>query len=314
MIAIISGLPGSGKTLSALKRFIIPAIREGRQIYTNIEGIDLLGLSLYTEYPYEKAQKNLIAYEMQTEKDMERNEPLEPFKFSTKRMCEGIALNSLVVVDEAQVFWNNRDFASEENKKLLPFLQKHRHYGIDIVFLTQNIDQLDIGIRRLAQIHYRLRRLSNSGLDKVVKVDIYPDAMGSEQFKPMATNVWTIDRRIFKFYNSYQGNAAEAKKPIGNVIFKNPRIIFALVVIVLCSVYAFRTFSEKGAGGIFAPKMLEQPKRDFSKFDLGEYDEYYCGDKFYVLRPGGKVDTLPPNTIPPSYCPHLNFTFRRASK
>jgi zona occludens toxin (predicted ATPase) len=311
MIAIVSGLPGSGKTLSALKRFIIPAIKEGRQIYTNIEGIDLLGLSLYTEFPYEKAQKNLIAHELQDEKDIKTNQPLEPFKFSTKRMLEGIALNSLVVIDEAQVFWNNRDYASEENKRLLPFLQKHRHYGIDIIFLTQNIDQLDIGIRRLAQVHYRLRRMTNSGLSKVVKVDIYPDAMGSEQFKPMATNLWTIDKAIFKFYDSYQGNASETKSPVGNIILKNPRIIFAVVAILVFGLVVLRNFSNHSLGEMMTGQTV---KKDFSKFNLGDYDEYYCGDRFYVLRAGGITDTLPKGTVPPSYCPSLNFHFKRVTK
>jgi zona occludens toxin (predicted ATPase) len=328
MIAIISGLPGSGKTLSALKRFIIPAIKEGRQIYTNIEGINLLGLSLYTDTAFEKNEKNLIAYEDKAVKshgkELATEEPKEPFKFSTKRMCEGIAVNSLVVVDEAQTFWNNRDYASEENKALLPFLQKHRHYGIDIIFLTQNIDQLDIGIRRLTQVHYRLRRLTNSGLDKVVKVDVYPDAMGSEQFKPMATNVWTIDKGIFKFYKSYLPSASEAKKPISNIILKNPRILFALFVIAFCSAFAWHTFTTKGKN-IFAPKMLVEAEAkqkeldkakeiDFLNSVLGEYEEYYCGEKFYILRSNGKVDTLLPKNIPPAYCPHVNFNFKRIPK
>jgi zona occludens toxin len=109
-IILISGLPGSGKTLSAIKRFLIPAIKEGREIYANIEGVNRLGLSLFTEVPFERVEKKLIAYELQTEREIISNQPLEPFKFSTKRMLEGINANSLVVIDEAQTIWNNRDF------------------------------------------------------------------------------------------------------------------------------------------------------------------------------------------------------------
>jgi zona occludens toxin (predicted ATPase) len=305
MIAIISGLPGSGKTLAALKRFIIPAVRQGREIYTNIEGIDLLGISLYTGSAFEETEKKLIAYEKEADADGVK----EPFKFSTKRMKEAIKVNSLVVIDEAQTIWNNRDYASEENKSFLPFLQKHRHYGIDIVFLTQNIDQLDIGIRRLTQVHYRLKRLSNAGLDKLVKVDIYPDAMGSEQFKPMTTNVWTIDKEIFKFYTSYLPTASEAKKPVGNLIIKNPRLIAAVLIIAVCVFLAYRQL--KSDDKMFAPKMLQQ---DYSGFSLGDYEEYFCGDRFYVLRSGGKVDTLPPKSVPPSYCPSFNHHHVRNGK
>lgn len=311
MIAILSGLPGSGKTLSAIKRFLLPAVKQGRKIYANIEGLDLLRLSIFVGVDYEKVEKQVIAHENYNEKDKEL------FKFSTSRVsrlfdeCEKDKAGCLMIIDEAQIFWNNRAYASKENIDLLPLLQKHRHYGIDLVFLTQNIDQLDIGIRRLAQVHYRLRRLSNVGLNKVVKVDIYPDAMGSEQFKPMATNAWTIDKAIFKFYSSYlAANITEAKRPVRNIILKNPRIIFALVVVVLCSIFAWNLFTKTGRQ-MFAPKMLQ---KDFSKFSLGDYEEYYCGEKFYVLRATGKVDTIQPAEVPPSFCPHINFNFRRPAK
>jgi hypothetical protein len=57
-----------------------------------------------------------------------------------------------------------------------------------------------------------------------------------------------------------------------------------------------------------------KPKeKDFSKFDLGDYEEYYCGDKFYVLRPGNVVETLEPSSIPPSYCPKINYTHKKGA-
>jgi zona occludens toxin (predicted ATPase) len=300
-ISLISGLPGTGKTLSGIKRFLLPALKECRKVYTNIDGIQLLKTALYLGAELQDLEKLLIHTE----------------KFSTKLLIENIDANSLVIIDEAQVYWNNRDYASDENKKLLPFLQKHRHYGLDIVFLTQNIDQLDIGIRRLCQVHYRLNTLTNMGLSKVIKVKVFPDAMGSEQFKPIASLAWKIDSGIFPLYQSYEGGEVkEADKKAYNVFLRSPLFIFSAIAFVLCVVFAVRnTFKD---GNFFLKSAMQNvsksDEKDFSKFDLGEYDEYYCGDKFYVLREGGKVDTLRPKDVPPSYCPHINFNFQRVRK
>jgi len=95
-------------------------------------------------------------------------------------------------------------------------------------------------------------------------------------------------------------------------MLKNPRLIFAVVVVAVCSALIWNSF-KPGTKSIFDPKGLATGG-DFSKFKLGEYEEYYCGDKFYVLRPGGKVDTLEPKSIPPAYCPTINFTFKRRTQ
>jgi len=292
-INLISGLPGSGKSLTGLKRFILPALKKGRKVYTNIDGLNLLRISLYLKMDFNDVEKLLIHTD----------------KFDTDMLIKGVDANSLVVIDEAQVYWNNRNYATEENKRLLPFLQKHRHYGLDIVFLTQNIDQLDIGVRRLCQVHYRLAKLTNAGLDKVVKVKVFPDAMGSEQFKPMAVLVWTIDKGIFPLYCSYEGSdVSETKNPTGNVIIKNPRFLFIVAVFVVCSFLTWNNFRPGGKGLFSKP----QQQKDFSKFNLGEFEEYYCGEKFFVLRQGGKVDTLEPKNVPPAYCPTMHFNFKKS--
>jgi len=297
-INLVSGLPGTGKSLTGLKQFILPALKKGRKVYTNIEGLDLLRVSLYLDMEFNDVEKLLVYND----------------KFTTKMLLTHVDPNSLIVIDEAQVYWNNRDYASEENKSLLPFLQKHRHYGLDIVFLTQNIDQLDVGIRRLCQVHYRLVRLSNVGLSKVIKVNVYPDAMGSEKFKPMSVLAWTIDKDIFPLYSSYAGSeVSESKGSLGNVIFRSPKMLFVLGVFVVCSFLTWKNF-RPGAKSPFATSRVVNNQKDFSKFDLGDYDEYFCGDKFFVLRSGGVVDTLEPKDIPPSYCPHINFNFRKPSK
>ena len=89
--------------------------------------------------------------------------------------------------------------------KMFYFFTSHRHHGLDIVFATQNIDQVDIGIRRLCGVHYRLSKMSNIGLHSRVRGLMYSLMLWvSEQFLPLTVENWSIDKNIFKLYDSYK--------------------------------------------------------------------------------------------------------------
>lgn len=70
--------------------------------------------------------------------------------------------NSLIILDEAQLNYNCRDYSTKERqemyKKILTYLTMCRHYDIEIVFITQSINRLDVQIRDLATDIYRLRK------------------------------------------------------------------------------------------------------------------------------------------------------------
>jgi len=304
MICLITGVPGSGKSLALTKRFIIPALKKGRRIYTNIDGLNdsapnpyILALSFASGVPPEDVEKLI-------------------FKFPSKdfnKVLMDMPASAIAIIDEAQIFWNARDFASDKNKEVLPYFQKHRHYGHDVILATQHFEQLDSGIRRLAEVHYRLKRLKNVGLSKVIKVSVFNQGISIEG-KPVAHEAWSIDRSIFGCYKSYENNKiAEVKYKSHNVFLRSP-FLWVCFIVGLFSVYLVVTRLPSFLRGDMWNNRSLEVKKDFSKFDLGEYEEYYCGDKFYVLRFGGKVDTIPKKDVPPTYCPHINFNFKRASK
>lgn len=292
MIAIVSGLPGSGKTLNAIKQYILPALKRGRSVYTNIDGLNKLAISINLDMSLVDIEANLRCQES-------TGETWAPTTAKIKALPAGC----LIVIDEAQIYWNNRAYSSSENMELLPHLQKHRHYGQDIIFLTQNIDQLDVGIRRLTQAHYRLAKLVNAGLDKTVKVKVFPDAMGSEQFAPMSTIVWRIDKTIYPLYRSYNDNVQGEQKPIiGNVILKNPKFIFA-VVVVIASIAVAYVSATKRKRGMFASSMIP------SRYELpNDYISYYCAkEAVYVLKHDNTIDTVQTGRAQPAMCPSIGY-------
>ena len=47
MIILLSGVPGAGKTLNLIKKYIVPALQQGRNVWTNLEGLKTLPLAIY---------------------------------------------------------------------------------------------------------------------------------------------------------------------------------------------------------------------------------------------------------------------------
>lgn len=113
-IKLITGATGSGKTLLA-NHFAQKYIKKGKNVYTTFccEGANKLPVNFY-DYKYPK--------------------------------------NSLLIVDEAQIGLDSREFnrlvKSGASNNLLALLTMHRHNKLDIFFITQDADEVDVRVRR----------------------------------------------------------------------------------------------------------------------------------------------------------------------
>ena len=69
--------------------------------------------------------------------------------------------NSAIFIDEAQKFYNSRNFTELQKKgigdKLLDFLTLCSHYDIDIFFITQSPNRIDLQIRELADVIFHIK-------------------------------------------------------------------------------------------------------------------------------------------------------------
>lgn len=125
MIELVTGLPGSGKTLQTLVRVRERAQKEGRQVYYDgIEGID--------------------------------DKVLPWLKHDGQKWFE-LPANSIMVIDEAQRLFRPRGRVGEP-PEYSSKLETHRHLGIDLVFITQNPMLIDSHVRRLCERHWHVMR------------------------------------------------------------------------------------------------------------------------------------------------------------
>ena len=160
MIYAICGTPGSFKSCYAVENFILPALRKNRKVYTNIEGLSPTHIATYYDLDPVSVDENLKVLGRVYDPDGTWHEDRDKIR----RFYEDLPINALVIIDEAQNYFSSRDFKEAFSSDLIPWLTKHRHLGNDVVWITQNIESVDITFRRNTHLTYALRRAENLGM------------------------------------------------------------------------------------------------------------------------------------------------------
>lgn len=223
-----TGLPRSGKSYSVVKNVIMPSLKEGRHVYTNI--------------PLTQAANELHPGLIhQLEKDW----------FSDSKLFEKFPAGAVVVLDELWRRWpsglkaNNAIFEDKE------FLAEHGH-NVDefgrttrVVLVTQDLSQIASFVRDLVDKTYRTTKLDAVGMGSKFRVDIYQGSVTgqrppkalliSSMFDKYSESVWRYYKSSTKSQTGEVGNESRADKR--STVWRSPGLIaafafsaFALIV------------------------------------------------------------------------------------
>ncbi len=151
MIELYEGRLGGGKTYSAAVR-LVDHVRRGGIICTNIELIwPAFKDYIRTSYGLEAEDDQFIRL---------REEQVGLFhRFTPSGTAD---LPVLVVIDEAHLTFNARDFAQTDKlyRETLTFLTQSRKVNTDIIFIAQSVLNMDKQFMRLVQFIWRFRDLA----------------------------------------------------------------------------------------------------------------------------------------------------------
>lgn len=164
MITLITGVPGSGKSLYAVK-LILEHIKEGRQVYADIDGLCIEGV--------------------QPAPDDWRDTP------------DG----SVVVYDECQQRFGP-DGQGRAKNPAIQALEVHRHTGHDLIFITQRERLLHAHIRDLVGRHYHIQRQYGSHNVKIFRRDEAIDTKSKSALNSCDQSLWRYDKKLFDCYKS----------------------------------------------------------------------------------------------------------------
>lgn len=154
MLTVITGLPGAGKTSWVVEKLLMPLakndwmedafdkhgnpIKVKRRLKTNINGLLL---------DHDKIGEDEI-----------------------KTWPQWVQPGDLIVYDEIQEPWPKVPAGSKKTPDIQQ-LEKHRHYGIDMVLLTQHPNLINDAIINLASQHRHVRKVANSRFATVYEWD-----------------------------------------------------------------------------------------------------------------------------------------------
>ncbi len=152
MIELYSGTPGSGKSLHVAreirsrlrmsKRFIIGNFYVNQKAIRKVKG-NYIYVSNDRLTPY-----RLLRFARMLSKRLGR------------RLKEG---EILLIIDEAQLLFNSREWQNLAKSGWLSFFSQHRHYGFDVILIAQFDRMLDRQVRSLVEYEVVHRKVSRAG-------------------------------------------------------------------------------------------------------------------------------------------------------
>lgn len=139
MIEIFQGRIGGGKTYTSVLRAAAHCKRGGH-VYSNVELV---------RDGFEDLCRERFSFEVDWEQQIHSLEA-EQIPKVHKHIAGGEGIPTLVIVDEAQLFYNSRDWASAD-KGMLTLLTQSRKVGVDFIWITQAASNIDKQFRVLSQ-------------------------------------------------------------------------------------------------------------------------------------------------------------------
>ena len=220
MLWLVYGIPGTGKTLiGGIQDNLIPAVKAGRRVYTNITGLSVAGISAVANVPPARVRIDTVdtVQEILAAFDSEES------------------TNSVFILDEMrQVLQGD---AKMENW-LSQRLNVMRKRSIDFIMIAQVPSYFSGELRELAQGCSLFKRAYSYGVKSHTREYRWnsgtPKIVGN---KPQADGflVRKIDPVYFTCYSSYidnqiQGNEDRTNKAVS--IWKSPKMIIAYAFIL----------------------------------------------------------------------------------
>lgn len=218
MLYLFTGQPGNGKTLNAIKFLNEHPEFKDRPKY--VSGVTGLQFEDWHEFEDPKA----LAYE----------------DFSQ------LPKGCVALVDEAHKHYPTR-LAGKNKPAYIDWFAEHRHWGIDIILVTQMPKEIDVGIRRRVNRHWHFRR--KFGRNQVIRYqweECSDDIDKMTMSDAVDKSVINLDKKYFGTYDSAVMHTHKEELP-KKVKYGIPLVLAAIALIV---VYAVGQVQSLGSGAV----------------------------------------------------------------
>lgn len=247
-----TGRPRSGKSYSVVKNVILPSLKEGRHVFTNIPLTELA----HDEFP------GLI-------------HQLHDKWYEDADLFDSFTPGCVAVLDELWRRWPKGMAANKIPHKDKAFLAEHGHLVGDngkttrVIFVTQDLDQLSHFCLTLIDKTYQSHKLDSVGASGKFRIDIYEGAAKGQRppktqfirstFDSYSEKVWVYYKSATKSNTDDVGDESRADKRA--TIWRSPFLIFSIVapfIVFPLGIWYVSGLFASGFGAVKEPESVEQ--------------------------------------------------------
>lgn len=254
MITLITGTPGSGKTLYAVW-LASKMVKEGRRLV--VDGIRDLAV-----------------------------EHLEVDEAWVRRWWEGVQPNDVMIIDEVQRYWPPVS-VSVKTPEEIEKLHVHRHLGVDIIVITQHPQRLNKTIRDLVGHHVHVRRMF--GLKRAMLYEWDHCHNPNSGFRDSVKTLWKYPRSVFSLYLSSELHT-KPKSVVPKALFVIPIALVAAGVLAWRGYHGVKAVgdvhpgaSDAGTGGAAVAAAGASSARGLVSREWRVVGQYAVDGRGYVL-------------------------------
>lgn len=218
MITVVTGTPGSGKSCYGVVS-MLDKLASGGMVATNIAVDRRFFRVAARRNPSNLVSPRRYAHALdRIERSFAQIDQPEQMRLIWPRdQREG---STLIVVDESYGVLDGRDYRGAERKAWIDWLTQHRKLGVDVMFICQHVEMLDVNVRRLAQFEVRLRDLRRArayGLPVPVPASV-AHWFTATVTKPTRTQMFRPSRAHGLFDTKATLNGVSADPPAGAIL------------------------------------------------------------------------------------------------
>lgn len=245
------GVPGAGKSYHVVRYVIIEALKQKRNILTNLP---LKLKEIYAAYPELSDQENVVEF-IDNEKIEKLNLVVDCDKY----------IRWVIVIDETHDYWPSYKGITDEGFR--SWISQHRHKFQDLVFITQDFSNVNKYIRTFTKERYVFQKNDSLGFGKTYMQDYFLDS----QRKRANRVVRKYDPKFFAFYNSHDAGLAGSgfkEERVGQKInlMRKPfmLLLFGVVLSFVCVKAFYSKFSSDESPDIKSVKAGNQKNLSIS--------------------------------------------------
>ncbi|WP_210445057.1 zonular occludens toxin domain-containing protein [Vibrio crassostreae] len=191
MIYGIVGRPGGGKSYEAVAYQVLPALKEGRKVITNLP----LQIDHFVAVLGEEVRDLIVVIDGKLNDFGSMERPFSKVADYNDEWRNDKGQGPLYVVDEAHMTLPNKNL----NTEILEWYSLHRHYGVDIILVTQNLRKIHRDIKDMIEVTYYCAKNTALGSNSTYTRKVRSGANGDV----VNTSIRKYEQAYFPFYKSH---------------------------------------------------------------------------------------------------------------